>query len=152
GLLQLVFRPGDPVTFGIPLANFTAQPVNATVNYSLTGPGNSSAGSGALNFSMPAGVSFQFVNNLSVPTSAQQGLFAFSSKLTAGSNSSTKSTAITVVPKTTAETITVENVFVSDPSGTPRGGFAPSSDLRLNVYRLSTFPVSVQASIRYKVT
>jgi hypothetical protein len=69
-LTQLAFRPGDSVTVIIPIANFTGQSAPATINYRLTGPGNSSAGSGNLTFTAAPGISYQFVDTLQIPNSA----------------------------------------------------------------------------------
>lgn len=152
GGLQSVFRPGDVLRFGLVISNFTGQQVNVTLNYSLTGPGALAAGSGAVTIAAPAGLSTQLVDTLSVPTSAPQGLFLFSSSLALGGATSTKTTLITVVPRTSAEATDVEHVYVSDSAGVPKGGFATGSSALLNLFRINTAPLSMPATVRYSVT
>jgi hypothetical protein len=149
--LQRAFRPGDTMRVVIPLANFTGQTVSATINYQLRAPGANSLSSGNLAFSMPAGISTQTID-VAAPSLANQGLVAFVSTLSVGAASSTKTGYVTIVPKSAAETITVDNVFVSDSKGVPQGTVAPGSNSLLNIWRLSLFPVGVSATVRYTIT
>jgi hypothetical protein len=151
GLPEFAFRPGDSVHFLIQTANFTGQPITASINYQLTGPGAMNAGSGSLPFTMATGVSSQIVD-MAIPPAAPQGLFAFRSTLMAGSFTSVKVTPITVVPKSSTESINLENVYVTDTNLVPRGSFAAGSTVRLFTSRLSTFPVTTAATVRYVVT
>jgi hypothetical protein len=151
GTFQIAFRPGETVRFILQTANFTAQSASAAINYTLTGPGGLKAASGTLTFTMPAGISAQTVD-IAIPSNAPQGLFALSSALTVSGSTSTKSSAISVVPKSTVEAITVENAFVADSAGVPRGGFTAGSNIILSMARHSTFPASTPATIRYTVT
>jgi hypothetical protein len=148
--LQLAFRPGSTMRFVIPTSNFTGQTVSANINYQLRGPGSNSLGAGTLTFSMPPGMSTQTVD-MTAPGLTNSGLVVFVSALSAGTTS-TKSTYVSVVPKTSAETITVDNVYVSDGNGVPQGTVAPGSNSLLNVWRLSLFPLDVAASVRYTIT
>ena len=40
----------------------------------------------------------------------------------------------------------------ADSNGVPRGGFAPGSTAQFYVWRVSTFPVTVPATVRYTLT
>ncbi len=151
GAFQVAFRPGDSVRFLVQMANFTGQSLSASINYKLTGPGSLNAGSGSLPFTMPTGISSQMVDMM-IPSSAPQGLFAFTSTFTAGSFNSVKTWPISVVPKSSSEGITVENVFVRDSNRVPRGGFSAGSNIELVISTLSTFPLSTAATVRYNVT
>jgi hypothetical protein len=151
GVPQSGFRPGETVRFLIRTANFTGQATPGTVNYQLTGPGVFNAGSGSKDFPVPAGQGSTTVDMV-IPASAVQGLYVFSSTLTAGGTTTTKRTAATVVLKSSSESITINGVFVSDSLGIPRGGFPAGSDINLNMWRLSLFPTGVPATVRYIVT
>jgi hypothetical protein len=151
GAIQFAFRPGDSVRFLIQTANFTGQSITASMNYQLTGPGAMNAGSGSLPFTMVAGISAQTVDLL-IPSAAPQGLFAFTSTVTAGSFTSVKISPITVVPKSSAETINLENVYVADNNFVPRRSFAAGSIVQLFTTRLSTFPITTSGTVRYTVT
>lgn len=100
---QYVYRPGELVRFLIPTANFTGQAAPATVNYQLAGPGGSSGGSGTLTFTILPGLSAQIVDTLTAPSPTRQSLYALTSTLIAGGITSTKSSPITVAPKSSAE-------------------------------------------------
>jgi len=145
------FRPGDTVRFAVPIANFTNSTANAVLNYQLTGPGLFNAGSGSLTFTAPTGISFQTIDRV-IPANAQQGLFAFSSNMTIGGNTTTKGTVITVVPKNASETVEIDHVYASDNFGVPRAGFAPGSNILLTVRRVSLYGVSIPVTIRNTVT
>jgi hypothetical protein len=101
---------------------------------------------------MQPGLSAQAVDTLIIPSSAPQGLFSFASTITVGGSTSTRSVPITVVPKSAAEAVTVENIFAADTTGVPRAGFVPGAAVRLYVWRTSTFPTTVAATVRYTVT
>jgi hypothetical protein len=148
---QSGFRPGETIRFLILTANFTGEQTPGTVNYQLTGPGLFNAGSGTTSFSVPAGLGSTSVDMV-LPPFAVPGLYTFSSMLTASGTSSTKRTTATVVPESSLESITVDGVFVSDSLGIPKGGFPAGSDIKLNVWTRSLFPIPVPATVRYTVT
>jgi hypothetical protein len=79
-------------------------------------------------------------------------LYVFSSVFTGGGTTSTQNVTLTVVPKSSGEGITLENVYLTDSAGIPQGGFVPGSNAQLNVWRLSTFPTNAPATLRYTVT
>src|SRR5262245_18637024 len=141
GAPQSAFRPGETVRFLLRTSNFTGQATPGNVNYQLIGPGVFNAGSGSKVFSVPAGQGNTTVDMV-IPPSAVQGLYVFSSTLTAGGTTTTKRTTATVVLKNPSEGISVDGVFVSDSLGVPRGSFPAGSDINLNMWRLSLFPTS----------
>jgi hypothetical protein len=96
GAPTVTFRAGDTVRFLIITANFTTDTVLAVANCQLVG-GSLTAGPGLVNFSIPPGIAYKAID-IVIPTNATQGLYTFSSALTAGGNNSTKTTTITVVP------------------------------------------------------
>jgi hypothetical protein len=149
--LQLSYRPGDTVRFLIPTANFTSDAVTAVLNYQLVGPGALNVANGSAAYTIPTGIAFKTIEVL-IPPTAQEGLFVFTSILTFSGTTSGKGTVITVVPKSSSESISVDQVYVSDSGGVPRGGFTPGSNILLNGLRMSTFGVSTPATVRYTVT
>jgi hypothetical protein len=149
--LQLSYRPGDAVRFVVPTANFTSDAVSAVLNYQLVGPGALNVASGSTSYTIPTGIGFKTIE-LQIPQTAQEGLFVFTSTLTFSGTTSAKGTVITVVPKSSLESISVDQVYVSDTGGVPRGGFTPGSNVLLNGLRMSTFGVSTSATVRYTLT
>jgi hypothetical protein len=150
-VLQASFRPGDTVRFIFVTSNFTGNAVPAVVNYQLTGPGSFNGGSGSESFTAPAGIGFRTIERV-IPVNAPHGLLVFTSNMTMAGATSSKATAITVIPKNASESIEADLVFVSDTNGIPRGGFTPGSSIRLNARIVSSFAVPTPATIRYTVT
>ena len=148
---QFVFRPGDRVRFLVAISNFTGQSTSGTVNYQFNGPGSTSLGSGSLTITIPAGLSTQNVD-LDIPASSPEGILAFVSQLTAGGSPTAITSAITVVPASSAETIAVDSLWIADSSGVPRGGFAAGSSVYLDIWQQSTFAMTRPATVRYVVT
>ena len=150
-LLQVAFRPGDTIRFVLQTASFLEQEISAVVNYQLTGPGALNAASGSVSFSVPTGLATKAVDVV-VPASAPFGLYAFASTFTAGGASATKGTVITVVPKSSSESIDIDTVFITDADGVPKAGLSPGGTANVFMSRVSSFPLPVPATARYLVT
>src|SRR5262249_32371660 len=110
---QIGFRPGARVRFMIPTSNFTDQTLTSSLTYRLLGPANFSLPLGSKTIIIPTGLSSQAVD-IDIPSSAPQGLYLFQCYLAAGAVTLTKTATITVVPRTPADGVTIDTLFLTD--------------------------------------
>src|SRR5262249_14034278 len=75
----------------------------------------------------------------------------FQCYLAAGAVTLTKTATITVVPRTPADGVTIDTLFLTDDNGIPLQGFSAGSDINLNILSISSFPMTIPATVRFEL-